>query len=62
MFARLLAFINRHIVTNVPDEIAACTECGLTTCLGGKFRKCPNRLARAAALKATRTQPANVTL
>jgi hypothetical protein len=64
MFQRLLAFLTRHIVTEVPDEIAACIDCGAIQCVEGKFRNCPNRLARVAALKAMRTtgaQPANVT-
>jgi hypothetical protein len=61
MFARFMAFLTRHIVTEVPDEIAACMECGAVQCVEGKFRHCPNRLARAAALKAMRDQQADVT-
>jgi hypothetical protein len=65
MFQRFLAFLTRQIVTDVPDEIAACMECGVDQCVEAKFRNCPNRLARVAALKAMRTdgnQQANVTL
>jgi hypothetical protein len=64
MFQRFLAFLTRHIVAEVPDEIAACMECGVIQCVEGKFRNCPNRLARVTALKAMRTaggQQANVT-
>jgi hypothetical protein len=55
MLKRFLAFLTRQIVTEVPDELAACMECGISQCVEGKFRKCPNRLARVAALKAMRT-------
>jgi hypothetical protein len=55
MFARFLAFLTRQIVTDVPDEIAACMECGAIQCVEGKFRNCPNRLERVAALKAMRS-------
>jgi hypothetical protein len=55
MFERVVAFLTKQIVTEVPDEIAACMECGAIQCVEGKFRKCPNRLARVAALKAMRT-------
>jgi hypothetical protein len=61
MFKRFMAFLTRHIVTDVPDEIAACMECGVTQCVEGKFRNCPNRLARAAALKAMHHRQADVT-
>jgi hypothetical protein len=60
MFKRFLAYLTRHIVTDVPDEISACIECSVTQCVEGKFRNCPNRLARFAALKAMHDQPANV--
>jgi hypothetical protein len=65
MLQRFLAFLKRQIVTDVPDEIAACMECGVSQCVESKFRDCPNRLARVASLKAMRTdhnQQANVTL
>ncbi len=55
MFKRFLAFLTRQIVTDVPDELAACMECGISQCVDRKFRRCPNRLARVAALKAMRT-------
>jgi hypothetical protein len=61
---KLKAFFTRHIVADVPDEIAACMECDVTECVEGKFRNCPNRLARVAALKALRAnaaQEGNVT-
>ncbi len=54
MFAQIWAFLIGHISDDVPDEIAACMECGAVQCTEGKFRRCPNRLARVAALKALR--------
>jgi hypothetical protein len=48
--------LTKQIITDVPDEVAACQECNITQCVEGKFRKCPNRLARVAALKALRDQ------
>ncbi len=56
MFKRFLAFLTKQIVTDTPDELAACMECGISQCVEGKFRKCPNRLARVATLKAMRAQ------
>jgi hypothetical protein len=41
-------------MTEVPDEISACLDCGKVQCVDKAFRTCPNRLARAAALKALR--------
>ncbi len=60
MFAKFLAYLTRQIVTDVPDEIAACMECGETQCVEGKFRHCPNRLARAATLQAMQAQASDV--
>jgi hypothetical protein len=54
VFDWLWRFCDRHIVANVPDELAACLECGEIQCVDGKFRNCPNRLARVAALRASR--------
>ena len=53
MFKRFLAFLTKQIVTDTPDELAACMECGISQCVEGK---CPNRLARVATLKAMRAQ------
>jgi hypothetical protein len=54
VFDLLWRFFGRHIVADVPDELAACLECGEVQCVEGKFRNCPNRLARVASLKALR--------
>jgi hypothetical protein len=56
MLEKLWAFFTRHIVEDVPDEIAACMECDVSQCVDDKFRNCPNRLATAARLKAMRRQ------
>jgi hypothetical protein len=55
VFDWLRRFFDRHIVANVPDELSACLECGEIQCVDSKFRNCPNRLARVAALKASRS-------
>jgi hypothetical protein len=64
MLARLWRVLSRNIVTDVRDEISACLDCGVVQCVEKEFRTCPNRLARAAALKALRerqTQEIDVT-
>ncbi len=57
MLEKIRGFIIRHVVADVPDEIAACMECNVAECVEGKFRNCPNRLARLAALKAAQAGP-----
>ena len=54
MFDWLRRFFERHVVADVPDELSACLECGEIQCVDSKFSNCPNRLARVAALKASR--------
>jgi hypothetical protein len=54
VLGRIRRFFGGHIVADVPDEISACLECGAVQCVEGKFRNCPNRLARVAALRALR--------
>jgi hypothetical protein len=56
MLEKLRAFFVRQIITDMPDEIAACEECNVSQCVEGKFRKCPIRLARVAGLRALRAQ------
>ncbi|MDR3533742.1 MAG: hypothetical protein P4L90_24670 [Rhodopila sp.] len=52
MFAYLRTIVRRHIVSEVPDELSACLDCGAVQCLETEFRTCPTRLARATALDA----------
>ena len=50
----LRRFFGRYVVDDVPDELSACLDCGRVECAESKFQSCPNRLARAAALKTER--------
>ncbi|MFL5284842.1 MAG: hypothetical protein ACJ8AW_28690 [Rhodopila sp.] len=52
MFGRLRAFIEKHILTEVPSELSACLDCGIEQCLNKDWETCPNRLSRAKALTA----------
>jgi hypothetical protein len=52
MLRKLWAWASTQVVTDVPAEISACLDCGKVQCVEAEFRNCPNRLARAAALKA----------
>ena len=47
--------IRRHIVAEVPDEMAACLDCGAVQCPNDRYETCPDRLAHSAALSAART-------
>ena len=57
MLGKMWLFLKKQIVTDAPDELSACLDCGVSECREGRFQTCPNRLARAAALKALRTHP-----
>ena len=48
-------FVRKHIIAHVPDEMAACLDCGAVQCLNSKYETCPGRLAEVALLRATRT-------
>jgi hypothetical protein len=52
MFATLWTWIIRKLSSEVPEELDACLDCGVISCDEDRFRNCPNRLARAAALRA----------
>jgi hypothetical protein len=52
MLRKFWAWASTQLVTDVPSDIAACLDCGKVQCVEAEFRDCPNRLARAAALKA----------
>jgi hypothetical protein len=49
------ALARKHIVYDLPDEMAACFDCNVVQCAGEKYAACPYRLARFAALRAART-------
>jgi hypothetical protein len=34
------AFVSKHIVAHVPDETAACLDCGVVQCLNSKYETC----------------------
>jgi hypothetical protein len=60
MLGKLWAFVKKHIVGEVPDEMAACLDCGIAQCRDNRYETCSNRLIRAAALgamQAPRGQP-----
>ncbi|MGA9014954.1 MAG: hypothetical protein WB509_20895 [Acetobacteraceae bacterium] len=44
--------VEKYIVHDVPDVMAACFDCNVVQCFGERYASCPNRLALAAALKA----------
>ena len=55
MFRELWTFLIGHLVEEVPDEMAACLDCGTVDCRASRYNTCPNRLSRAAALRAARS-------
>jgi hypothetical protein len=57
MLGRIWSFLSKQVVTDVPDELSACMECGVTQCPDDRFRTCPRRLAQAAALRTARPPP-----
>jgi hypothetical protein len=61
MIGKIRAFIEKHIIAEVPPELSACLDCGVEQCLNGKWETCPNRLARAAALTGPEQGPEQAT-
>ena len=51
-------FFRKHVVAEVPDEMAACLDCEAEQCLDGVYETCPARLGQAAALSAARAPTA----
>ena len=49
------SFVRKHIVDDVPDEMAACFDCDVARCPDDKYETCPNRLAQATELGTKRT-------
>ena len=58
MLGKLWAFVRKHLVNEVPDEMSACLDCGAIQCKDHEFLSCPYRLDRAAALKAAQSPAA----
>ncbi|MDR3535501.1 MAG: hypothetical protein P4L71_03280 [Acetobacteraceae bacterium] len=52
MNGRFQAFLTQHIVAEVPTEMEACLDCDAIHCAEARYRTCPRRLERAAALVA----------
>jgi hypothetical protein len=54
MTGKFQDFIEKHLISDVPDSMAACLDCGFVQCLNEKWENCPNRLAHVAAIRAMR--------
>jgi hypothetical protein len=50
-------FVRKHIVAEVPDEMAACLDCDAVQCLNGEYETCTTRLIRAAVLSMAEPPP-----
>lgn len=42
---KITCFIKKHLIDDVPNELAACELCRLPTCSNEKWKGCKNRLA-----------------
>ncbi len=51
MTSKLNRFVHKFIVSEVPDEMAACLDCNVAQCPDGRYDSCPNRLAQEARQK-----------
>lgn len=51
--------IKRHIVDAVPDEMAACLDCGETVCPREKYQTCQYRLRFAESYRQARVHGTN---
>lgn len=49
-FTKIAAFIKRHLVDDVPSDLAACELCRLPTCSNEKWIDCKNRLVHKERL------------
>ena len=47
------ALARRHIVYDVPDEMAACFDCDVVRCPDDRYASCAKRLAFTGALQAS---------
>jgi len=50
----------KYIVYDIPDEMAACFDCGTVQCPEGMYETCLVRLARAAAAQTSRMPEGNL--
>lgn len=50
------ALVSKYIVAHIPDEMAACLDCGAVQCLNSQYETCPGRLAEVAVLRAHERQ------
>jgi hypothetical protein len=48
-------FFRKHVVAEVPAEMAACLDCNAGQCLNDGYQTCPVRLGETAAPGAART-------
>jgi hypothetical protein len=48
-------FFRKHVVAEVPAEMAGCLDCNAGQCLNGVYQTCPVRLGGTTALSAART-------
>jgi hypothetical protein len=53
------ALARKYIAYDVFDEMAACFRCDRVRCPDSKYEMCPERLAQAAASKASEAQMPN---
>jgi len=60
MFGKIRDLIKKYLVADVPDELSACLDCDALQCSNDRWETCPNRLARAAALRAGRAAAAAI--
>jgi hypothetical protein len=44
------SFIEKYIVTEVPNAMSACLDCKVVQCTADEWETCANRLARKASL------------
>lgn len=55
MLGELWTWMKRHLVEDVPDDMAACLDCLNLDCQVSRYETCVNRLTRASALRAMRS-------
>ena len=55
MFGEQWTWLKARLVEEVPDDMAACLDCQNLDCRVSRYETCPNRLSRAAVLRAMRS-------
>jgi hypothetical protein len=48
-------FFRKHVVAEIPAEMAACLDCNAGQCRNGGYQTCPVRLGETTAPSAERT-------